>query len=96
MFVPKTTVNQNNCIIFRKQKIGFAWQPTAVKSIPETSLEQTFPYENFRSSVFSTDPRHHTGASPLVDDISHGSINSWILSGNLVFYTHTIGRLLKK
>ena len=62
MSVPKTTMNEYHCPVFREDKVGAARQLPYMKSISESSGEKKGPKHSLRQSVLSANARHHSAA----------------------------------
>jgi len=70
MAVPEASVDEDHCIIFRQDKIGFAAQFLCVKPVPEPACMQRLADGHFRACVSPSDRRHVAAAGCCVVNVS--------------------------
>ena len=81
--MPETSMDEHYSPKFRKDQIGFPWQPLAVQPISQTPCMQRLPQDEFGLCVPPLDPRHHSGPRRLVDNVSHHEF-PWLVRPVLV------------
>jgi hypothetical protein len=70
--MPKTTIHNNNSIVFGQNDIRFTRQVFHMKSVPETSCKKRFAYNHFWTGVFTPNPTHDFAAFGFGKNIRHG------------------------
>ena len=81
MPVPKASVNENDCLITRKRKIGTTRQRALVEHVPESEGMQPVPEEHLGFCVFPPDATHVQVSLLTSQNIGHKTTAYRILPG---------------
>ena len=71
MSMPVTSVNEDDGMVFAKEKVGVTWKPRDMQAKAKSSLMKAAPQQHFRPGVLAFDPGHHSGPRDLINDICH-------------------------
>jgi hypothetical protein len=67
--MPETSMDEYDCLKFRKNQIGPARQSLVVEPVSQASCMQRLSHREFGLRVSPSDPRHHSGPRRLVDNV---------------------------
>lgn len=71
MAMPKATMNQDNCLILGKHKIGLSWESGIVQPVAVASRVKGCADDHFRLGILTANAGHHLRASQLIHHVCH-------------------------
>lgn len=79
--VPEATVHEYNSSIFPQYYVGRSGKSLVVCAIAESSCKKSLAKLNFGLRVFRADFRHYVGAFLGAEDVGHGVVSMFHVSG---------------